>query len=158
MARSQKPRKAYRHRQVHLHAAANAIARQHPMTDDQTTDLGIAYWTALDGHMRNPTDTQWGVLASTCNIALILAERGYGIEHIEAIKDALKGLQRAKTRAATGKSWAMDSDGLLSLRLALQIHDEQVKSAATIEMRNAVREVHRRINQGITYGAEVTTQ
>lgn len=153
MARSQKPRKAYRPRPVLLHAAANAIARQHPMTDDQTTDLGIAYWSALDIHMRQPTDTQWGVLASTCNIALILAERGYGIEHIEAIKDALKGLQRAKTRAETGKSWALDADCFLSLRTALQIHDEQVKTAATIDMRHAVREIHRRIHKGTAYGA-----
>lgn len=155
MARQKKPRnKPYRPRPVHVLAMANVIQRHHPMAEDQTTDLGIAYWTALDIHLRAPADTHWGVLASTMNIALILAERGHGIEGIDTIKDAIKGLQRAKDRAGTGKSWALDADAIFSVRTALQVHDEQVKSAKLIEMRDALREVRRRVMRGDAYGVE----
>lgn len=152
MATSQKPRKAHRARPVHIHSAHNAISRQHTMDDDQITDIGIAYWTALDIHLRAPDEQQWAVLASAMNIAIILAERGHGTEFIPTIKTALEGLQRSKDRAATGKSWALDAGAIASIREALTVHDAQCASAKMIEMRNALREVHRRIERGIAYG------
>lgn len=132
-------------------AAANALHRQHKMDDGQLTDLGIAYWSAFDNHMRKPTGAQWGVLASAMNVGVVLAERGAGCPDV--FVNALEGLQRAKERAEQGKSWALDGDCIAAVRVALEHHDLQMKECRIIEVSSALNEVRRRVQTGAAYGA-----
>lgn len=136
-------RKKYKPKPVNALAAFNALNRHKPMTTEQTTDLGIAYWTALDIHLRDPSVAQWGILASCVNTAIQLANRGYGAEFHDTLNRASYALNRCKDRAAQGKSYALDADGIAAIREALQVHDAQCSSAKVIEVRDALRDVYR---------------
>lgn len=113
------------------------------MTEDQQTDLAIAYWTALDIHLKNPSIEQWGILMSGANIALVLAQRGHGKEKIDTIQEAISGLERAKERASNGMSWALDSRAIAAIRETLTVHDAQCASATVYMLKEALRLVRK---------------
>jgi len=87
------------------------------------------------------------------NVALALSERGIGAEYQPYMIKALDGAFRAKVRAAGGKAWRYDGEAISAIREALEIHDEQIKLATREQLRNALREVHRRTADGNVYEA-----
>lgn len=153
MSRSQKPRRKYDpnraiRRVVSTHAARIEAA---PLAADQQRDLGLAYHLSFEAMLRGGAEEAWHALAATLNIALILCERGFGVEFEGEIKAAMRALMRTKYRQQETGSWALDGDGIAALRKALAIHDEQVRIAERGEIRQAIQEVYRRVESGEVY-------
>ncbi|KAA0089330.1 hypothetical protein CIW54_07645 [Paraburkholderia sp. T12-10] len=101
--------------------------------------------------LRGGAEEAWHALAATLNIALILCERGFGVEFEGEIKAAMRALMRTKYRQQETGSWVLDGDGIAALRKALAIHDEQVRIAERGEIRQAIQEVYRRVESGEVY-------
>lgn len=143
-----------------LGALWNAIARSEdaqPLNDDQLTDLAAAYWLALDAMVRgSSSEDEWSVVTCALNVALILAEHGVGADYEADIIAALDGAFRAKVRAEQKGAWRFDGEALRSIRTALHVHDQQVAAATRAQLRAAMIEVHRRIDQGLVYEFSTT--
>ena len=127
-----------------------------PLTDGQRLDLGLAYHLSFEAMLRGGTEEAWHAIAATLNIALILTERGFGVEFENEIKAAMRALMRTKYRQQETGSWALDGDGIAALRVALAIHDEQVRIAERSEIRQAINEVYRRVQSGDTYAEAIS--
>lgn len=165
MPASRKARaKRYRPRpavaQTSLGALWSAMARSEDaqqLSDHQLTDLAAAYWLALDAMARGSSrEEEWSVLTCALNIALVLAEQGIGNEYEQEIVAALDGAFRAKVRAQQKGAWRLDGDALGAIRTALHVHDQQVATATRAQLRAAMIEVHRRIDQGRVYDVSIT--
>lgn len=157
MSRSQKPRRKYDpnraiRRVVSTHAARIEAA---PLAADQQRDLGLAYHLSFEAMLRGGAEEAWHALAATLNIALILCERGFGVEFEGEIKAAMRALMRTKYRQQETGSWALDGDGITAMRRALEIHDAQIEFAERGEIRAAINEVYARVMAGDVYAEAV---
>lgn len=127
------------------------ITRRMPLPDDQQRDLGIAYHVSLDAILRgHGTELAWATLACTLNVSLILSECGIDAPALQTIKLAQEALLRVRERAQRTGKWALDGDGIRVILAAVNIHDEQISRATRSQVTEAIREVHRRIEEGET--------
>jgi hypothetical protein len=132
-----------------MHAQASG---QQPIIGADRTDLSVAYWLAFDAMTRGQSNEEnWSIVTVSLNVSLILSEQGFGNEYEPYIIKALEGAFRAKVRAGRTGSWRYDGDAINAIREAFEIHDEQIKIATKDEMRSALNEVYRRINEGFVY-------
>jgi hypothetical protein len=126
---------------------AMAAQDQQTMHTDDQVDLNIAYWLAMNTMLTGAsTEQDWSVVVCALNIALILTERGLGAEFEPYMVKALTGAFRAKIRGDRTGVWRFDGEAINDIRAALEIHDEQVKIANRLELREAILEVYRRID------------
>ena len=154
-----KRNKTYRPKPVSLGGGLIAIDKHHqvealqqPIPAEHATDLLIAYWLAFDQMLTGASSEEtWCTVVCSLNVALILAERGTGTEYEPYIIRALEGAFRASVRARRTNTWRFDGEAITDIRQALEVHDEQVKAASKAQMRDALMEVHRRINKGNVY-------
>jgi hypothetical protein len=157
MAGNKKPRnKAYRPRPISMIGGIDIIAKRHdvtelmqPMSDGQITDLAVAFRLAFQQMLNGgASEENWCVCVCSLNIAMVLAERGIGEQYIGEINQSLEGAFRAKVRAGRTGAWGFDGDAIQAIKLAYEIHEEQLKLAAKHEIVGALREVHRRADAG----------
>lgn len=140
-----------------LLTASARIEDTRPISDDQVTDLAAAYWLALDAMVRDTSgEEEWSVVTCALNIALVLAEHGIGLKFERDFVAALDGAFRAKVRAEEKGSWRFDGDALQAIRTALALHDQQIVAATKAQLRAAMTEVRRRIDDGCVYEAIAT--
>ncbi|SDR37370.1 hypothetical protein SAMN05443245_5216 [Paraburkholderia fungorum] len=156
MSRSQKPRKKYNPTRFIERIAANAEKRRdaNPLTDDQQRDLGLAYHIAFENMLKRGNEEDWYILASTMNVALVLAEKGYGEEFIPEVKAAMEAMMDAKYRADRTGRWAFDGAGIQAMRVALELHDQQCAMATRAEIKVVLQAIIKRANEGHMYAAE----
>ncbi|AQW28654.1 hypothetical protein ACKZDW_08000 [Ralstonia syzygii subsp. celebesensis] len=126
-----------------------------PLEQDQQTDLSIAYRMSFEslrtGHGK---ETDFHTIACSLNIALVLAERGYGAEWVEQVKAAQVGLVRRMERGQRTGRWGLDGEAMTAMSDALSLHDEQIALATQREIREAIAEVHRRVTIGEVFETE----
>jgi hypothetical protein len=153
-------RKAYRLKPVNPHAAFVLITKKHdqvgmllPLASDQVTDLGLAYRLAFDAMCTGrASEENWSTVVCSLNVGQILCENGIGNEYDAWLVKALDGAFRSKLRAALGNGWGYDDRAMSHIKAALEVHDEQIQCATKEEMRDALMEVRRRIDDGNVYG------
>lgn len=159
-ARSKRYRPRKHAREAGLATLLGAILRtedQRPLADGQVTDLAVAYWLALDAMASGTSgEEEWSVVTCALNVALVLAERGIGAEYENDFIAALDGAFRAKVRAQHKGVWRFDGDALVAIRAALHLHDQQIAIASKAQMRQALIEVHERIERGVVYDLTAT--
>ncbi|WP_321905158.1 hypothetical protein [Paraburkholderia tropica] len=156
MSRSQKPRRKYDPNRFVRRLAAGVERRidARELTDSQQRDLGLCYHMAFETMLKNGDEESWYVLAGSLNVALVLAEQGYGEEFIGDIKHAMESLMDAKYRADRTGRWAFDGDGINHMRIALGIHDQQCALAKRSEIKKALQMITERANAGYMYSNE----
>jgi hypothetical protein len=136
----------------HVYAADERRA----LSDDDRTDLNIAYWLSMSAMLTGESSEQhWCTVVCSLNISLILAERGLGADYVPYIGKALDGAFRAKLRAKKTGIWRFDGEAITDIRTALEVHDEQVKVATKFQMRQSLLEVRRRIDEERVYGVAI---
>lgn len=122
------------------------LLRNTTLAADQQRDIGIAYHASLQAMLNgHGTEQAWCTLSCSINNTLILAEYGHCAGAIPTIKLAQDALMRARGRAARTQKWAFDGDGARVIMAALNIHDEQLSRATRAQVTDALREVHRRV-------------
>lgn len=159
MAQTKRRKKAYRPKPVSdfgglavIDAHYRAASLNQLLSDDQITDLGIAYHMAFKDMVNGHANEQnWAIVVASLNIAVVLAERVAGGEYLACIVQAMEGAMRAKARAAKSGQWGFDGDAIKDIQTALEIHDAQVECSTKAEMRAALIEVRRRVSTGHTY-------
>ncbi|ARK86069.1 hypothetical protein [Burkholderia pseudomallei] len=153
MARSQKPRRKYDPTRWLTRISTNVERRRdaNPLTDDQQRDLGLAYHISFENMLRRGNEEDWYVLASSLNVALVLAEQGYGEEFIPEIKAAMESLMDVKYRADRTGQWAFDGAGIQNMRVAIDLHDQQCALANRGEIKTALKAIVKRANEGHMY-------
>jgi hypothetical protein len=125
-----------------------------PLTAGQQTDLGLCHHIAFENMLKHGGEEDWYVLASSMNVALVLAERGYGTEYIPEVKAAMESIMDCKYRADRTKRWAFDGEGIQNMRRALDLHDQQCAMATRAEIKAALQAIVKRANEGFMYAAE----
>lgn len=150
--------KAYRPRPVRATAALALLGRRAdielevPVSDLHQTNLGLAYRLAFDQLCTGQgEELHWCTVVTALNVGVILAERGYGPEEQPTFNTALEGAFRARIRVARGHRWGFDGSAMTAIKVALDVHDQQVAAVTQLEMRDALFEVNRRIDAGIVY-------
>jgi hypothetical protein len=128
-----------------------------PLGDEQVTDIGITSWHAFSKMVSGtaPDADDWAMIASSLNIALMLAEDGYGIEHQDQFNRALEGISRAWVRGSRTGQWRFDGPAIQDVRDALELHDQQCALVTKGDIKRALLEVTARINAGHVYEIEV---
>lgn len=153
MAKSKKPRRPYDpSRWLNRAITANEQRMDaKSLTVDRQTDIALGHHLSFEALMRCPTSEAWYDLSGNLNMALVLCEQGFGEEYIDDIKGAMVGMMRAMRRAETTGSYALDAEAIRPLKIALQIHDQQLAVAERSELRKAAQTIVGRVNSGDVY-------
>lgn len=156
MAKSKKTRRPYDPTRFISRIVSSAEKRRdaNPLTGDQQRDLGLAYHIAFENMLKRGSEEDWYILAGTMNVALVLAEKGYGEEFIPEVKAAMEAMMDCKYRADRTKRWAFDGAGIQAMRTALDIHDQQCALATRAEIKTVLQAIMKRANEGFMYAAE----
>lgn len=162
MPRSKSPRrKQQQHRPKSHMGGLTAIGALHfaaedkrPLIGEDVTDISVAAWLAFDQMTAGQSNENcWGTIVFSINVALMLAEQGFGEEYSPYLVKALDGLFRAQLRAQRTKAWRFDGEAIIAVREALEIHGEQIKVATKENVRQAIAEVKSRILADNVYKA-----
>jgi hypothetical protein len=153
MAKSKKPRRPYDPaRWINRAVTANEQRMDaKPLALNRQNDIALGHHLSFEALMRCPTSEAWYDLAGNLNMALVLCEQGFGGEYIDDIKGAMGGMMRAMRRAETTGSYALDAEAIKLLKVALQIHDQQLAVAERSELRKAAQTIVSRVNSGDVY-------
>lgn len=156
MAGTKKPRRKYDPTRWLARAVSRAECRRdaNPLKDDQQRDLALCYHISFENMLKRGNEEDWYVLAATMNVALLLAEQGYGEEFIPEIKDAMESLMAVKYRADRTGHWAFDGAGIQHMRVAIDLHDQQCAIANRGEIKKALKAIVERATAGHMYAAE----
>ena len=113
-------------------------------------DLLLATNIALADVLRGEgTRGDLDTMAMCANVALVLAETGYGPENEGKIIEAQEAIMRARMRAKklTGRI-GLDGLGMQALRDLLAIYAQQMAAATTADVTAALLEVRKRMGAG----------
>lgn len=124
------------------------------LNETQQRDLGLCYHIAFENMLKRGSEEDWYVLAGSLNVALVLAEQGYGVEFIPDVKAAMEGLMDCKYRADRTGRWAFDGAAIQAMRRALELHDQQCALAKRSEIKKALQMITERANAGHMYSNE----
>ena len=138
-----------RHRPAEPGAFLRAIGLQHGLDGAQQRDLTLGVRTSLLALSRGAgLENHVHTLASAINVALVLTERGTGLEFQADIIAAQEALVRTIERGRCTGRWGMDGPALVAIGRALDVYEAQLAAVPCVEARAAVREVTRRVQQG----------
>lgn len=120
------------------------------LDSEARTDISIAAWHAFANIATGATSSidDWAMIASTINIALILSEQGYGIEHEDVFNRALESLTHTYVRGKSKDIWRFSGDALNHVRTALDLHDQQCALVSKGDIKRAMNTVQERIEAG----------
>lgn len=116
------------------------------LIQEQKTELQIGYRMAFEllrtGH---GTLEYLQEIGSSLNIALVLSEMCNDLCELEVIQVAQHAIMRAIKRASSNK-FGFDGVSMRAVAEALVIHDNQLETATRDQVRNAVFECMRRLD------------
>jgi hypothetical protein len=88
---------------------------------------------------------QFDCVNMAVSVCTVLAEKGYGKEHLDVCRDAIDAIRRMGERAGKVGKYALDGDGLKAVRLCLDLHCQQVDMCTRLALSDAIYEAERRI-------------
>lgn len=132
MARSKKPRKAYRQRYSHkdqLAAASDALfSRSEEEISQEAADEILmaldASWRLLRQGLA--TDQDINALTTAANMAVVLAEKGVGAEHLDLCCEAALELQRVKLHHSKVGRYVATGTGIRLIRELIDVRYRQL--------------------------------
>lgn len=122
------------------------------LTAEQIVDIKLSTRLALQTMISgDSTDNDWGMITGAINLALVLAEQGYGIEHESVFIRAQEALVRSHVRGTRTGKWRFDGEGLQDIRDAIDLHEQQCDIVSGEDIEIGLNEVNRRLNSGIVF-------
>ena len=122
------------------------------LTLEQIVDIKFSTRLALQTMINgNSTDNDWGMIAGAINLALILSEQGYGVEHEDLFIRAQEALVRSHIRGKRTGIWRFDGAGLQDIRDAIELHEAQCDIVSIGDIEAGLNEVKNRLEQGIVF-------
>lgn len=133
-------------------AFKKALNEQNGLTKEQINSVSVASYMSFDALVKHDgNETQCIDLVAAISVAIVLAERGIGIEFLGELNLALEALWRMKRRAkATGK-WRFDGVGIVEMRTGLDLYTQQLAIASNHLLREALNLVRGRVTSNSIY-------
>lgn len=126
------------------------------LDETQQQDIRIHAWQSYAAMVSGSVSTinHWAMVTTSINIALLLAEYGYGVEHQDVFIRAQEALTRCYVRGTTKHLWRFDGAGVNDLRDALELHDQQCALVTHSDIAKALREIAQRVIDGNVFEVE----
>lgn len=155
MAKSKKPRKAYRPPACRVQqyvkgcfALDRTVARVRPYTDERKAEIAIARRTELQRIATGKgTVADLDQIAIAYSVTVVMAEQ-IGQECIDVCTAAAAAIVAAKARYRRTHRIGFDGEGLQRVRALLDLHEELLEHITPAHYESAAREVMRRISAG----------
>ncbi|MGL4576199.1 MAG: hypothetical protein ACRCV9_15565 [Burkholderiaceae bacterium] len=120
-----------------------------PIKPDSVTELALNARLALHCLLTGAAvEAHAHTLAQTANLTMLMAELGYGAEHLPVIKLAQMGCVRCLDRGARLNTWALDGPAIQPMKDTLDTFEAQILSATAAEFLGAIEESFRRLDAG----------
>lgn len=120
-----------------------------PLRDDDQRDLFIVTWAAFAAMTTGaPTEDDCHMLQYSMNAAMILAEMGFGEEHLDLFRRAQEGVFRAMVRGQSRNTWRFDGADIESVRIAIELHEQQCALATKAELKQVRDTIYERMAAG----------
>lgn len=147
MPASKKPKKRYRPKGIIINPIEYVVSGLKPASEEAQTRLKLGYhWAMLRLTRGEGTKEDWWEVANAMNVAIVLAEHGYGdAEVIEDVKEAMLALHRVKLRYRETGRLLFRGEELTAVNLGLDIHDAQMETATVRDIELAIAECEKRI-------------
>lgn len=104
------------------------------MDEDEKRMLSLFHWLSLDWLKRTANRDAMMNLVFVCNIALILANRGYPRSYMgennEDFAAVLMHLKQAIERGKKTGSWALNGELIQKIPVILALHDRQLEEVS----------------------------
>lgn len=122
-----------------------------PIDAAQRTNIHAACSVAMKAICEGwSSKLHWAELAVGMNMALSLAELGYGVECIPEVNAALAAIFRAEQRGKTHDAWRLDGDGIKAMNNALEVLEAQLEIAPLADVQIAREAWKAKIRKGQT--------
>lgn len=148
-----KPRRAISRTELALRSPVWAANKAAPMQQDKAATLVVDARMALHriahGDCRDEDPDE---LAMAGNVAMILAEWGWGEEYLPQIQDAQHALVAAQERANRGATFALDGPGMQAVRVMLEVFEQHLAVCGHREIMRALATAADRIRRGHVLG------
>lgn len=116
------------------------------LTQEDANRLKFIGYQALDTIARGAGGyAQFDCVNMAVSVCTVLAEKGYGKEHIDVCKEAIDAIRRMGDRAGKAGKYALDGDGLKAVRLCLDLHQQQIDLCTRLTLSDAIFEVEKRL-------------
>lgn len=145
MPATKKPRKKYRPRLVASNPIEYVLSGLRNVTPQEMTSVGIINHGALVALVTEAGNKdEWGYLNGAVNLALVLAEKGFGYEFWGELREAQLALANVGRRWLKWQKWQITELEERILGRALEIHDAQLALTVVKDIELGQREVYKR--------------
>lgn len=143
MAKSRKPRKAYKGRDVILNPMQVARANVMPLDDHGQALIKIKQSQAISNICQGDgTREDWDVIAGTCNVAILVSEAYFEKQYQDEIQAAKDAIICVKQRYKVHNRLGFKGDELKAINKLILIAEEQAKQITRKEYSRILDSLH----------------
>ena len=143
MAKSSKPRKAYKGRDVILNPMQVARANVMPLDDHGQALIKIKQSQAISNICQGDgTREDWDVIAGTCNVAILVSEAYFEKQYQAEIQAAKDAIICVKQRYKVHNRLGFKGDELKAINKLILIAEEQAKQITRKEYSRILDSLH----------------
>lgn len=143
MAKSRKPRKAYKGRDVILNPMQVARANVMPLDDHGQALIKIKQSQAISNICQGEgTREDWDVIAGTCNVAILVSEAYFEKQYQDEIQAAKDAIICVKQRYKVHNRLGFKGDELKAINKLILIAEEQAKQITRKEYSRILDSLH----------------
>lgn len=143
MAKSRKPRKAYKGRDVILNPMQVARANVMPLDDHGQALIKIKQSQAISNICQGDgTREDWDVIAGTCNVAILVSEAYFEKQYQSEIQAAKDAIICVKQRYKVHNRLGFKGEELKAINKLILIAEEQAKQITRKEYSRILDSLH----------------
>ena len=120
----------------------NAQSWNGKLDAEEQQHMGLFMWISFDWAKRQPSKAAIMNIISVCNLALVLANRGYpraySGECNQAFAIVLAGLKQVISRGKDANAWSLNGDLIRHIPEIMSLHEEQLAEVSRKEMEACV--------------------
>lgn len=107
--------------------------------------MGLFMWISFDWAKRKPSKAAIMNVISVCNLALVMANRGYPRDYSgecnQAFAIVLAGLKQVVARGKSSDTWSLNGDLIRHIPEIMSLHEQQLAEVSRKEMESCVNYV-----------------
>lgn len=127
-------------------ARAAQLAR--PLNEGERRNVAMHFNASIQAIVSGAgTPAHYDNLMYGVHVGIVLAERGFGQNCLHDFYAAMEGLARMNERYTQRQIMGFDGEGLRAIRGINDLHDQQLVVATQGEIKSAVEEVRRRVQE-----------
>lgn len=149
MAANKKPKKQYRPKPIIKDPITFVMVGNRPGTDEAQLKLKISYHLAMTNITQGRGQKEdWQEIANSINLAIVLAEMGWGKDYVPELAKAQGAMILLRDRLKQNGRIVVRAEEMNLINDALAIHDEQIAIAPIRDVDAAVRHIEQQFARG----------